>query len=97
VVVLDFAIMVFDAASGAARLHRSHALLDDLLHASQCVLNLRTIRHVPGRELVPAQPTGQISPELELAQPHLEQLPAVRAGQIDACAPMILEQAVVSG
>jgi len=85
------------AVPASARLHIAHPLPHDWLHASQCVLNLRTIRHVPGRELVPAQPTGQISPELELAQPHLEQLPAVRAGQIDACAPMILEQAVVSG
>jgi hypothetical protein len=96
-VVLDRAIMVFDAAPGAARRHRSHALLDDLLHASQRLLNLGTIGDLTGVEFVPAQPTGQIRPELELPQPDLEHLLAVGTGQIDPCAPVILEHAALSG
>jgi hypothetical protein len=96
VVVLDFAIMVFGVAPGAARLHRSHALLHDLLHASQRLLNLGMIRDLPGGELVPAQPTGQISPKVKFPQPDLEHLLAARTGQIDACAPNILEQAAAS-
>ena len=89
--------MVFDAASGAARLHRSHALLDDLLHASQRLLNLGTIGDLPGVEFVPAQPTGQIRPELELPQLDLEHLVAARTGQIDPHASMIFEQVAFSG
>ena len=94
--VLDFAIMVFGVAPGAARLHRSHALLHDLLHASQCLMNLGTIGDLPGGEFVPAQPTGQIGPKLKFPQPDLEHLLAARTGQIDACAPEILEQAAAS-
>jgi hypothetical protein len=67
------------------------------LHARQRALNLGTAVNLPGRELVPAQATGQIRPELELAQPDLELLLAVRTGQIDPCAPVILEQADSSG
>ena len=69
--VLDFAIMVFGVAPGAARLHRSHGLLHDLSHASQRLLNLRTIGDLPGGEFVPAQPTGQIGPKLKLPEPAL--------------------------
>jgi hypothetical protein len=96
-VVLEHTIMVFDAAPGAAKLHRSHALLDDLLHASQSILNLGTIRNLSGRELVPAQPTGQISPKVKFPQPDLEHLLAVGTGQIDPHASMILEHAAFSG
>jgi hypothetical protein len=96
-VVLEHTIMVFDAAPGAAKLHRSHALLDDLLHASQRLLNLGTIGDLPGVEFVPAQPTGQIRPELELPQPDLEHLVAVRTGQIDPQASMIFEQVASFG
>ncbi|ANY84180.1 hypothetical protein BB934_38710 (plasmid) [Microvirga ossetica] len=76
--VLDLAIMVFGVAPGAARLHRSRALLHNLLHAIQRLLNLRTIRDLPGGEFVPAQPTGQISPKVKFPQPDLEQLMAAR-------------------
>ncbi|WP_262032075.1 hypothetical protein [Microvirga sp. Mcv34] len=67
------------------------------LHASQRVLNLETIGDLTGVEFVPAQPTGQIHPELELPQPDLEQLLAVRTGQIDPHASMIFEQVAFSG
>jgi hypothetical protein len=97
VVVLDRAIMVFGVASGAARRHRSHALLDDLLHAGQRVLNLGTIGNLPRVEFVPAQAAGQISSEPQLPQPDLEQLLATRTGQIDPCASMILEQVASFG
>jgi hypothetical protein len=96
-VVLDRAIMVFGVALGAARRHRSHALLDDLLHASQRVLNLGTIGDLPGVELVPAQPTGQIGPKVKFPQPDLEHLLAVGTGQIDPHASMIFEQVAFSG
>jgi hypothetical protein len=43
-----------------------------------------------------ARAAGQICPELKLAQPDLEPLLTVRTRQIDPCAPMILEHAVVS-
>ena len=89
--------MVFGVALGAARRHRSHALLDDLLHTIQRLLNLRTIGDLPGVEFVPAQPTGQIRPELKLPQPDFERLPTAGAGQINPCAPVIFEQAVTSG
>jgi hypothetical protein len=72
-------------------------LLYNPVHASQRVLNLGTTGNLLGRELVPAQAAGQIGPELQLAQPDLEELPAVRTGQIDPCAPVILEQAAFSG
>ena len=45
---------------------------------------------------MPAQPTDKIGAELQLLEPDLEQLPALGTGQIDACAPNILEQAVAS-
>ena len=95
--VLDLAIMVFGVAPGAARLHRSHALLRNLLHARQRLLNLRTIGDLPGGEFVPAQPTGQIGPKLQFPQPDLELLLAVGTGQINPCAPKILKQATFSG
>jgi hypothetical protein len=97
VVVLDLAIMGFGAAPGAARLQRSHALLHDLVHASQRLLNLGTIGDLPGGEFVPAQPTGQIGPKVKFPQPHLEHLLAVGTGQIDPCAPKILEHVASSG
>jgi hypothetical protein len=97
VVVLDRAIMVFGVASGAERLHRSHALLDDLLHAGQRLLNLGTIGNLPRVEFVPAQSADQIRPELKLPQPDLEHLVAVRTGQIDPHASMILEQVASFG
>jgi hypothetical protein len=87
----------FMAAVASARLYIAHPLPHDCLHASQRVLNLGTTGNLLGRELVPAQTAGQIRSELELAQPHLEQLSAMRTRQIDACAPVILEQAVASG
>jgi hypothetical protein len=37
-----------------ARLYMLHPLLHDLAHASKSLLNLRTIRHIPGREFIPA-------------------------------------------
>jgi hypothetical protein len=97
VVIVDIAIMVFGAAPGAARLHRPHALLHDLLHASQRLLNLGTIGDLPGGEFVSAQTAGQIRTELELPQPDLEHLLAVGTGQIDPCGPVILEHAALSG
>jgi hypothetical protein len=45
---------------------------------------------------VPAQPTGQICPEVQFPQPDLEQLPAAGTGQIDPRAPVILKQAAFS-
>jgi hypothetical protein len=45
---------------------------------------------------MPAQAAGQISPELKFPQPDLEQLVAMRTGQIDPRAPVILEQVVFS-
>ncbi len=95
--VLDRAIMVFGVALGAARRHRSHALLDDLLHAGQRVLNLGTIGNLPRVEFVPAQAAGQISSEPQLPQPDLEQLLATRTGHIDPCDSMILEQVASFG
>ena len=74
-----------------------HPLPDNHLHAAQRVLNLGTTRNLLSRELVPAQPADQIGSELQLAQPDLEQLQAMRTGQIDPCAPVILEQAASSG
>jgi hypothetical protein len=50
------------------------------MHASQRTLDLGTIRNLLSREFVPAETAGQISPELQLPQPHLEQLPAMRTG-----------------
>ncbi|MBO1908319.1 hypothetical protein J4G37_25955 [Microvirga sp. 3-52] len=66
------------------------------MHASQSLLNLGAIRNVLSRELVPAQPTDQIRPELELPQPDLEHLLAVGTGQINPHASMILEQVASS-
>jgi hypothetical protein len=80
-----------------ARLLIPHALPHDCLHASQRALNLGTIRDFISRELVSAETAGQISPELQLSQPHLEQLPAVRTGEINPCASVILKQAALSG
>jgi hypothetical protein len=94
---LHLTIMVFGAASGAARLHRSHAVLHDLLHANERILNLGAIGYLRGCEFVPAQPTDKIRTELQLPQPDLEQLLAVGTGQSDPCAPEILEQAAFSG
>jgi hypothetical protein len=67
------------------------------MHASQRFLNLGTIRNLLSREFVPAQPTGQIRPELKLPQPDFERLPTARAGQVNPCAPVIFEQAATSG
>lgn len=78
--VLDLAIMVFGVAPGAARLHRSHALLHDLLHASQCLMNLGTIGDLLRGEFMSAQPTDKIGTELQLPEPDLEQLLALGAG-----------------
>ncbi|PVE23430.1 hypothetical protein DC522_15585 [Microvirga sp. KLBC 81] len=36
------------------RLPMSHPLPHNLAHASESLLDLRTIRHIPGREFVPA-------------------------------------------
>jgi hypothetical protein len=69
------------------------SLLHNPGHARQRVLNLGTIGHVTGCELVPAETAGQISPELKLPQPDFEQLLAVRTDKIDPCAPVIFEQA----
>jgi hypothetical protein len=96
-VVLDRAIMVFGAAPGAARLHRPHALLHDLLHPSQRVLNLGTIGDLPGGEFVSAQTAGQIGPKVKFPQPDLEHLVAVRTGQSDPHASMIFEQVALFG
>jgi hypothetical protein len=95
--VVDLAIMVFGAAPGAARLHRPHALLHDLLHASQRLLNLGAIGDLPGGEFVSAQTAGQIGPKVKFPQPDLEHLLAVGTGQSDPCAPEILEHAAFSG
>jgi hypothetical protein len=67
------------------------------VHASQSILNFGAIRNLLSRELVPAQPTGQIRPELKFPQPDLEHLLAVGTGQIDPCAPKIFEHAAFSG
>jgi hypothetical protein len=67
------------------------------VHASQSILNLGAIRNLLSRELVPAQSADQIRPELELPQPDLEHLVAVRTGQIDPHASMILEQVASFG
>ena len=87
---------VFSAVRIAARLHRPHAVLHDLLHASQRLMNLGAIGDLPGGEFVPAQPTDKIGTELQLPEPDLEQLLAHGTGQIDACAPDVLEQAAPS-
>ena len=81
----------------SARLLTPHALSHNRLHARQRVLNVGPTGNLSGRELVPAQAAGQIRPELKLPQPDLKQLLAVRTGQIDPCAPVILEQADSSG
>jgi len=75
-------------APGPAGSRLQHPLLHNPAHARQRVLDLGTMGNLLGRELVPAQTAGQIRPELELAQPDLEQLPTVRAGQPDPCAPV---------
>jgi hypothetical protein len=67
------------------------------VHAGQSILNLGAIRNLLSRELVPAQAADQIRPELELPQPDLEHLVAVRTGQIDPHASMILEQVASFG
>jgi hypothetical protein len=85
------------AIATCVRLLIPHLVPDNHLHAAQRVLNLGKAGNLLGRELMPAQTAGQICSELQLPQPHLEQLPAVRTGQINPCAPVILEQAVVSG
>jgi hypothetical protein len=76
-------------------------LLCSFLHnpvdASQRVLNLGTIGDLPGGEFVSAQTAGQIGPKVKFPQPDLEQLLAVGTGQIDPCAPVILEHAALSG
>ena len=59
-------------------------------------MNLGAIGDFLGGEFVPAQPTDKIGTELQLPEPDLEQLLALGTGQIDACAPNILEQAVAS-
>ena len=66
------------------------SLLHNPVQARQRVLNLGTIGNITGRELVPAETAGQISPELKLTQPDFEWLLAVRTDQIDPCAPKIL-------
>ena len=83
--------------SWLTRPRRLCSLLHNPVHASQSILNLGAIRNLLSRELVPAQPTGQIRPELELPQPDLEHLVAVRTGQIDPHASMILEQVASFG
>ena len=60
---------VFSAVRIAARLHRPHAVLYDLLHASQRLMNLGAIGDLPGGEFVPAQPTDKIGTELQLPEP----------------------------
>jgi len=80
----------------AAWLHRPQPLLHDLAHAGKSLLNLGPVGHFSGREFMPAQPTHQIGPEVQLPQPDLEQLPAAGTGQIDPGAPMILEQVASS-
>ena len=96
VVILDLASRVFSAVRIAARLHRPHAVLYDLVHASQRLMNLGAIGDLLGGEFMPAQPTDKIGTELQLPEPDLKQLMAPRTGQIDACAPTILEQAISS-
>jgi hypothetical protein len=86
-----------DGPALAGRLYRSHALLHDPLHASQCLLNLGTTGNLAGCEFVPAQPTGQICSKMKFPQPDLELLLAVGTGQINPCAPKILKQAAFSG
>jgi hypothetical protein len=86
-----------DGSALAGRLYRSHALLPDLLHASQRLLDLGTTGYLAGCEFVPAQPTGQIRPKVKFPQPDLEHLLAVGTGQFDPCAPKIFEHAAFSG
>jgi hypothetical protein len=83
--------------SWLTRPRRLCSLLHNPVHASQSILNLGAIRNLLSRELVPAQSADQIRPELELPQPDLEHLVAVRTGQIDPHASMIFEQVASFG
>jgi hypothetical protein len=83
--------------SWLTRLRRLCSLLHNPVHARQSILNFGTIRNLLSRELMPAQPTGEICPEAKLPQPDLEPLLAVRTSQVDPCAPMIFEQVASSG
>lgn len=73
-----------------------HALFHNPLHVSQRLLNLRLASNLPGRKLVPAEPTDKVGPKLQLSEPDLEQLLAVRAGNVDPGAPEVLKQAASS-
>jgi len=84
------------AIPASARRLIPHTLAHNCLHARQRILNLGAAGNLPGRKLVPAQAASQICPELQLPQPHLERLPAVRAGQINPYASMIFEHAAPS-
>jgi hypothetical protein len=72
-------------------------LFHDLLHASQCLLNLGTTGYLAGCEFMPAQPTGQICTKVKLPQPDLEYLLTKGTTQIDPRASKILKQAAFSG
>ncbi|WP_445503735.1 hypothetical protein [Microvirga sp. G4-2] len=96
ITALSLVVTFLRAVRVPARLHMPHVPFHELSHTSKSLLNLRTIRHILGRKLVLAQPANEIRPELELPNPDLEQALAVRTGQIDPCAPMILEHAASS-
>ena len=67
-------------ATGLAGSRLLGPLLHNPVHARQRVLDFRTVGDLLGRELVLAQAAGQIRPKLQLAQPDLKELPAVRTG-----------------
>jgi hypothetical protein len=83
--------------SWLTRLRQLCCSLHNPVHARQSILNFGTIRNLLSRELMPAQPTGQICPEAKLPQPDLEQPMAMRTSQVDPCAPVIFEQVASSG
>ncbi|WP_262298339.1 hypothetical protein [Microvirga sesbaniae] len=86
-----------DSSALAGRLRKPHAALHDLLQASQGIRDLDPMRHISGRELMAAQPAGEIGSKPRLPQSNLEHLLAARTGQFDSRAPKILEQAAFSG
>jgi hypothetical protein len=71
-------------------------LAHDPVHVGKRGLDFREIRLGVGFELMAAEATHQLRPELKLAQPHLERLLTSWAGDIDSGAPEVIKQAVPS-
>ncbi|WP_150117704.1 hypothetical protein [Microvirga vignae] len=53
-------VIVSDGVRGSTGLCRAQPLLHKLAHARKRLLHLTPVGHLPGRELVPAQPTDHV-------------------------------------